>query len=733
MIRFGLRLTLAGGRAAAARLVVIAAAVALGVAMLLTAVAGMNGVGRQSDRYGWANAAVTPAAASDPDPLWWHLRIDTYDRRSLGRVDLAATGPASPVPPGLPRLPGPGEFYASPELRRLLATEPADQLAARFPGRLAGTIGPAALPAPDSLVAVVGHAPQELSGRPGAARVSTFPSTAPAGCPGGCWAGIPAAGLQLILAVVAGALIFPLLILVGSATRLAAARREQRFAAMRLVGATPRQVAVVSAVESTVSALAGTVLGIALFFALRDTLAGIPLTGAPLFPADLSPGFWGVLAVAAGVPLASAAAARLALRRVRISPLGVTRRVTPRPPRAYRLIPLVLGVAELAWFVGRRPDTTDGQVLAFLSGILVVMAGLVVAGPWLTMAGARLVARHARRPAPLIAARRLADDPRAGFRAVSGVVLALFVTTVAVGVIDALAADRGGEPAGDAETMALIFRDEGAAPTGEVIPAGLRTVRGVRGTVVVRVPPDDLAPPTGGFLQPYALASCADIARTPGAVPCAPGARTAWVWPDLIGPDEWTGAWPAAGLPPDRLASLPAMSVLVVTDGTTPAVERARTVLQTAYPMRWGPATEAEWQADMVRVFTGWKRLADVVILASLAIAGLSLAVNTAGGLAERRRPFSMLRLSGVSLATLRRVVALESVTPLLTSAAVAGGAGLLCAHLFLRAQMDASLTPPPAGYYAIVAAGLLASLAVIASTMPLLRRITGPEAARGD
>ena len=39
-----------------------------------------------------------------------------------------------------------------------------------------------------------------------------------------------------------------------------------------------------------------------------------------------------VLAVAIGVPLAAAAVARLALRRVQISPLGVTRQVTPRAP-----------------------------------------------------------------------------------------------------------------------------------------------------------------------------------------------------------------------------------------------------------------------------------------------------------------------------------------------------------------------------------------------------------------
>jgi hypothetical protein len=35
--------------------------------------------------------------------------------------------------------------------------------------------------------------------------------------------------------------------------------------------------------------------------------------------------------------------------------------------------------------------------------------------------------------------------------------------------------------------------------------------------------------------------------------------------------------------------------------------------------------------------------------------------------------------------------------------------------------------------YYLVVLAGLLASLAVIASTLPLLNRITGPEVARNE
>ena len=51
--------------------------------------------------------------------------------------------------------------------------------------------------------------------------------------------GLNSNGIDLILSVVALALLLPVLIFIATATRLSAARREQRFAAMRLVGATP--------------------------------------------------------------------------------------------------------------------------------------------------------------------------------------------------------------------------------------------------------------------------------------------------------------------------------------------------------------------------------------------------------------------------------------------------------------------------------------------------------------
>jgi hypothetical protein len=161
--------------------------------------------------------------------------------------------------------------------------------------------------------------------------------------------GTGASGIDFILAVVALALLTPLLIFIASATRLSAARREQRFAAMRLVGARPRQISVIAAMESMVAATAGVAAGFGLFFLLRVPLAAVPFTSKPFFPADLSLSLPDILVVAIGVP--AAAVARLALRRVHISPPGVTRRVTPKPPPAWRALPLLAGLAELGFFV----------------------------------------------------------------------------------------------------------------------------------------------------------------------------------------------------------------------------------------------------------------------------------------------------------------------------------------------------------------------------------------------
>ncbi|WP_430502225.1 FtsX-like permease family protein [Micromonospora trifolii] len=717
MIRFGLRLAVAGGREALTRLVVIAAAVAIGSGLLLTTLAGVNAVNSQLTRY----ASMYPSAsAGDADPLWWSNRQDFFHGEQIIRIDVAATGSTAPTPVGIPTTPGPGEYYASPAFRELLAAHPADQLGDRYPGRDLGTVGPAALTSPDTLLVIAGGTPEQVAKLPNAQQVTRVGDT-PA---------LPEATVNLILGVIAGGLLFPVLIFIGTATRLSAARREQRFAAMRLVGATPRQISMVAAVEAAAAAVAGTAVGFGLFYAFRDPLAGIPFTGMPFFPSDMALGVLDVLMVALGVPAGAALAAQVSLRRVRISPLGVTRRVTPRAPRAYRLIPMVLGVAVLCFAIGFRPETSDGQAAVFLPGLLLIMAGLVFAGPWLTMVGARVMARYANRPATLIAARRLADNPKAGFRAISGIMLALFVTSVSVGVITTIVANRGPAPTGSTEagTVTTVF-DEEAASVPDTLFTELRAITGVRSATAIRENPGVTDSGEVGVI------ACTDLPSAYGR--CADDASVIEV---PLGLSRWRESassatvWPAASLTLDELQRLPVGAMVVGTDGSAAAVERTRTVLEVAFPTFWvGPNVPGDFESDFANTLRGWEQLANVIIIASLALGGCSLAVSVIGGLTERRRPFSLLRLSGAPVRVLRRVVALESALPMLAVAAVAIGMGLLAAHLFLRAQMDYTLVAPQPGFYVIVVVGLAACLGVIASTLPLLERITGPETARSE
>jgi hypothetical protein len=757
VIRLGLRLAFSGGREAAARLVLLTVAVGLGVGLLLTALSGINAVNSQNARYAWLDTSAAHQEPNGRDPLWGMVTADGFDGQAITRVDVAATGPTSPVPPGIPKLPGPGQYYVSPALASLLASTPADELAARYPGHQAGLIGDAALPSPDSLIIVIGHAAAQLSQVKDAGEVWSINTTPPSSCTGtNCEVteGTQSRAIDLILSVVTLALLFPVLIFIASATRLSAARREQRFAAMRLTGAAPNQISLVAAVESAVAAAAGTAAGFGVFFALRIPLAGVPFTGQPFFPGDLSLNIPDIALTALGVPTAAVIAARMALRRVHVSPLGVSRRVTPRPPRPWRALPLLAGLADLAYYVGAgSPPSIPGQILAYVPGFTLIVAGLVLIGPWLTRIGAAALTRRTSRPATLIAARRLADDPRAGFRAVSGLVLALFVTTVAVAVITTIDAKRGAPPPGQAASATVLdqftFDKAGvpSAPSAGML-AALNATSGTRGTAVIH-------PDTPGITVPailtgrpvgspplqanmVGLVSCAQLARVPALGRC-PGGAQAVALPDLSGliasARTQQTTWPAAPISAAHLQNLPASAIAVTTSGSAQAVERARTALELDYPYRNTPSTLGEIGTSLpsARTDLAYQRLADVVVLLSLPIAGCTLAASVAAGLADRKRPFSMLRLTGGSLAMLRRVVLLETAVPLLAVAAFSIGTGFLAAALFAKSQLSYSLAPPQAAYYLLTGAGLAVSLAIIAATFPLLARITGPEVARNE
>jgi predicted lysophospholipase L1 biosynthesis ABC-type transport system permease subunit len=158
-----------------------------------------------------------------------------------------------------------------------------------------------------------------------------------------------------------------------------------------------------------------------------------------------------------------------------------------------------------------------------------------------------------------------------------------------------------------------------------------------------------------------------------------------------------------------------------------------RTTLERAFPLQGQPLGVESLDPSNARLLTMIQDMIDVIIVASLIIAACSLAVNIVAGLGERRRPFSLLRLTGVSTSVLHRIIALESAMPLILVAAVSIAVGLASAALYLHSQVSIAFRIPGITYWATVLGGLAASLAIIASTFPLLNRMTGPEVARND
>jgi hypothetical protein len=744
MIRLGLRLTLGSGREAALRVLVTAAAVALGVGLLLASLAGFNGLHAQTIRGAWLDTAAQAARpTSASDGLWWLSSTDQFGNQAIDQVDLAPAGPKAPVPPGIPQLPGPGDYYASPALATLLRSEPANELRDRYPGRQIGTIGAVALPSPNSLIIVIGHTARQLSQAPGAVEVGAIQRT-----PSNCYACQSTIGsgpvLEFILAVGAVALLLPVLILIATASRLSAARREERFAAMRLVGATPRQVSVVSAVEAVVAAFGGVAVGFGLFFVFRPLLYHVPFTGAPLGHGDLSLHWIDIVLTVIAVPVAAVVSARLALRRVQISPLGVSRRASSRPPRIARVIPLLAGIAVLAYFDGAgKPGAIGGQLLELLVGFVLLVAGLVLAGPWFTTAGSRLMVKRASRPATLLAGRRLLDNPKAAFRFISGLVIALFIASATIGALSSVAATtRSGTGSAGQNTLADPFCSFSTTncPASAQVPsipglvlAELRTTPGVRAVTVVHE-----SPFRAQFGSSFGVVACDQLAKTPAIGTCAPGATAAsigYFLSRVFGHNSHASStvWPSAHLSAAEAARLPVDAVVVATDGSTGSLERARTSLEEAFPFQGGGVAVDALDPSTARLLAMIQDMTDVIIVASLIIAACSLAVNIAAGLGERKRPFSLLRLTGVSTGVLHRVVALESAMPLFLVAAVSIVVGLASAALYLHSQVGIAFRTPGIAYWATVLGGLAASLAVIATTFPLLNRMTGPEVARND
>ncbi|MFI8831567.1 FtsX-like permease family protein [Streptomyces afghaniensis] len=403
-----------------------AGAAAVGAFVLLLMLAACLGSGARADRTTWRMPDAAPAGSATAVQAVTSTHVRHRPVTVVSLAQLPDRRP-TPAPPGLSAFPKRGEVYVSPALAGLIRELPAKQFADRLPEPARyGTIGAAGLASPDELVAVVGRAPGDPAvsaaaegdgwydeGRTARAGITGFAGSEPSMFTG---ADQQTALLGAVLLVV------PVVVLAAAAGRLGAARREQRLAALRLAGATPRQILAMTAVEAAAVGAAGALSGAVAHVVLLPALAEIPYGVGAWYTGQLWVGLPWLAAVVLGVTVLLTASAVTMLRQVAKSPLGVAQQADPRRTRMIRLVLFAAALVYIMQSTGGR--LTSRRMIVLLA---VFYGAFWLFGPWVVDRLGRVAGRFARRPATLLAARRLSDDPRGAWRTVSGLVLAGFV------------------------------------------------------------------------------------------------------------------------------------------------------------------------------------------------------------------------------------------------------------------------------------------------------------------
>lgn len=717
------RLIIAGDGPSRRRLLGIVAGVMVGITVFLMLAAASQAFGERSRRSTWHQPVSTSPTYLEPDTVLTPATAaiasttDYYGDRIITVVLVAATPDTRVRVPGSDVVPRPGQYVASPALAGLISSAPADQLGDRY-GEQAGTLSDDAVEGPDSLVAVIGMDQWQILARQG----SGAPPQVVTELVGYDYA---SQVWRIVAAIGAIAILVPVLLLIAIVTDLGAAQRAERFATLRLIGATPGQVARIAATETAATTLLGALLGVGAYLALIPVAARIVISSSRFFPRDLLASPAVIAATVLGTTLGASAVAWWRTRRAGIGPLGASRERSERPPRPLSLLPLLAGLAGLAAVRALSGSETPPMVLGRLlvGSFCLTMLGLLWAGPLLTSWSARLARRGARSAAQVISLGRLAQHPRAAFRAVGGLVVAVYaVTLFAVAITAAAGTTTPAQGAGYLSTTTLYATAGPADPAALGAAASrLDDVEGVRTVAVasMEVPrgsgssQDQEEDPDEDQDAAYTrLVLSVEDARALGAADAQ--SETGWVSVS----SRWLADDAADPLPAEAPGEGPAPAVLLVgTDGGAGALERARTAMETSdLDLTMYPLTRSDRVEVMAMALENqFAALGYIGILIAAGVSTASLAVSAVASLLARRRVLSLLRLVGMPRDVLRRSVAYETLLPVATVLALSIGAAVYTAWVLVTGTSSRGIDWPAGSYYAVVGACLALTGAAIA------------------
>ncbi len=732
------------GRQSAGRLGLTVLAIGLGTVMLMSFLSGINGLMGRVERMSWSGIAAmkgSPFAteearqAQTPIDGVAPLQIGSvptkigntsmWRDKNISQIILHATGENSPELPGL-KTPGPGEYYLSPGLEKIARENPEYKIGERYGTKYLGTISARYVQSPDSLEVISGATAEQVAAWQQADDKAVFkPVDIYSTESLKQTAGVAIDPSSLIIFGMGGTiLLFPIVMFVAVATQLGSTQREQRYAALRLIGATKNQINRILLFESFIATAVGIVLGSLAFLLVRGQLTHFKFGELGFWPEDLNVTWLQYIVLVALTLGLSLFASWRAMRKVRTSPLGVARRETlDKKPRFWRILPLMIGVGVFVWIntdSGRSWIKQNSEsmipMLLIMLGIFMVMFGLVIAGSWLTSRLSQLFARRTNNAITLLASRRIAGHSRKIFRSVSGLVLALFAGSfylAAVSGVDNLniqSIQNNGYSQLKPQTAMVLSQ---SLPDNFI--ETLRQQSYITSASTIRQTKDGSLIPCRD-LATYTKHSC------PSDVNENDFARLNFV-------DKTVDS--VSVVSESEALAQESFPVYLVTLDDSVSIDKLRSlaIAQTPVVADVYVADGTRAQKPVISpVVKDLAALTYVGIGITLFVAVASLIVSTVGGLLERRKSLFTLRLGGMTLGQMKRVVLIESLIPLIGTSVLAAGAGIWVAKIFLEVFSSTVRVSLSATYFAIVIGSLVLAVIGIWLVLPMLKRITSLE-----
>lgn len=708
--RSATRIAVVPGKSDARRLIGMIAGVAVGVALAALLWSGFTGLGDRSERSSWVQSqnydpvVFEPGMSLASNQVAIAGSVGVYDSQMVQTLFVYGADPSVEVDiPGTRDGVAPGTAWVSPALAELIKTVPSEELGGRF-GDVTGILPDRVLAGPDSLVAVVGV---DEEAAVGFEIVSDLPGYR-----------YSSANYELIALLGAVAVLIPVIMLIGVVMSFGSVDRAVRMRALHMLGATAADRAKFAAIEAGLVGGVGAIAGVVFAWFVALPVSLVSVNGSRFFPDDLRLEPLEAIVAIIAVPLVFAGIAAVRAMRVDSAPSSVRDRAE-KPLGWWRVLPLMSGMV----LVGVALFGVFSSDAALFGGLVLIAIGMILLGPILTHDVARFAHRRAKSAAGVIAYGRIQQHPRQIFRAVSGVVMAVFlvslfmsgVTSVREGMV------RSGE--GFLPGDVLVFSGESynhqaGMPAGEDgdealadLASKLEAMPGVTG--VARIYLDDFynALATADELAKVGVTSEFEVALVNTSSPS---------YPVLI--EEASSD-----------SALDDLTGLFIATDSAETRERVRTLIAEDNPFVVAPMSFSERARLSSTPAHEYRSLAVLGILVAAGVSAAALAAATMSAVRDRRRTLGLLRLTGMPFSTVRGIMMREAAVPLIvaTLGAIVIGYALGAAIVAVLSDGARVVTPPPLEFYVVIGITMALSILAVIAAFPAAHRATSGEATR--